>query len=142
LMFEIADIASLRARRSDGIDGATSLFGLNAAGFVGAALLELPAPDPDTMSTLLSLTAAAYLGSALIRARLLTAVSGHNVSTAAGPTTVHGGLAIAAALLAWSVDLRFADNRETLALLLEAELFFVAGMALGDRYIRAIGTGL
>ncbi|HYN09188.1 MAG TPA: DUF2339 domain-containing protein [Vicinamibacterales bacterium] len=138
LTFEAADIITLRTRPT----GATApLFALNAIGFVGAALIETPPSETRALSLLLASTASAYLASAIVR----SAVPGRSIGAPAeaGParfTTTHGALAIAAALVAWSIDLRFSGPRETLALLLEAELLVAAGIVLKDSLLRRMGA--
>ncbi len=54
--------------------------------------------------------------------------------------TVQGSLAVMAGLFAWAVVMRFNGRREVLVLLLEAEMLVASGFALGDRYIRLIGS--
>jgi uncharacterized membrane protein len=138
LMFEIADIA---AAGPGGRGGSLSLFPLNAVGLIGAASLQLPVNDPATMTTFTALASAAYLVSAVVRARLAPAPAGaaDGERAPAGFGTTHAAVALAAALAAWSIDLRFSGNAQTLALLLLAELIVVAGFAIVDRPIRIIG---
>jgi hypothetical protein len=140
IIFETADIVGLRTRPPE---SRARLFALNAAGYIGAVLLELTPNDPALVSDVLAASGAAYLVSAMVRAKLLEPPADveSSISQAAGGT-VHGAIAVAAGLVAWSVDLRFAGNRETLALLLEAELLFAAGVALADRRIRLTGAGI
>ena len=132
LMFEIADIAAARPR------GSLSLFPLNAVGLIGAASLQLPVNDPATMTTFTALASAGYLVSAIVRARLAAAPAGEDTGDIRFGTR-HAALALAVTLAAWSIDLRFSANAQTLALLTLAELVIVAGLALRDRPIRVIG---
>ena len=144
LMFEIADIAARRPARvqSAGADVRPApLFVLNAAGFLGVILLDTRAGEAQWLR--IGLAAAAYMVSALLRARL---TSGVPASAAQRPlttfTTTHGATAVAAALFAIAVDLRFSGTRQTIAWLVEAELIVAAGIALADRHIRRIGTAV
>ncbi len=57
-------------------------------------------------------------------------------------STAHGATALAAALFAHAIDLRFSGTRETVALLVETQLLVAAGVALADRHIRRIGTAV
>ena len=140
IIFETADIVGLRTRPPE---SRARLFALNAAGYIGAVLLELTPGDPALVSDVLAASGAAYLVSAMVRAKLLEPPADVESSmTQAAGGTVHGAIAVAAGLVAWSVDLRFAGNRETLALLLEAELLFAAGVALADRRIRLTGAAI
>lgn len=152
--FEVADILGLRFQAShkgaaDGPAGQTRaeaaagtpvpMFALNAVGLFGVSLLLLPAGDPVFVSNFLAVAGAAYLASAFLRARLLP--SWPAAPDGATPfTSRHGAAAIAAALFAWAIDLRFAGNRETLALLVETELLVTAGLTLGDPWIRRLGA--
>ena len=138
LTFDIADILALRRSRGG---AAAPLFALNAVGLMGAAFLELPLNDSIQFSWFLAASGLAYLTSAVVRARLL----GRRTAGPAGTDvvrfgTVHAAVAIGAGLFAWAIDLRFEGRREVLALLLEAEMLVASGFALGDRYIRLIGS--
>jgi hypothetical protein len=140
LTFEIADILAIRRRRGAAADAAP-LFAMNAVGFAGAAVLELPLDDSIQLSWFLAASGMAYLASAIVRARLL----GRRTVGSAGTDvvtfgTVHAALAIGAGLFAGAIDLRFEGRREVLVLLLEAEMLVASGFALRDRYIRLIGS--
>ena len=111
LAFEIYGIIQERRRSTTPI-----LLALNAAGFVGTALLHSPSP------TFLWIAAAAYMVTAVIR---------NNYSA---PTTVAWGL-MAAALIE-----RLVGTTITLALIVEGELLFLAGLALRSRYMNALGA--
>ncbi len=140
LTFEIADIIAIRRGKGAATDAAP-LFAMNAVGFSGAAVLELPLDDSIQLSWFLAAAGLAYVATAIVRARLL----GRRTVGSAGTDTVtfgtvHAALAIAAGLFAWAIALRFEARREVLVLLLEAEMIVASGFALGDRYIRLIGS--
>jgi hypothetical protein len=138
--FEVADILALRRARASATTNAP-LFALNTVGLIGAAVIELPMDDPIRVSWLLAAAGIGFLASALVRARVLgrqTVESGGTTAVTFG--TVQGSMAVAAALFAWAVVMRFSGRREVLVLLLEAEMLVASGFALGDRYIRLIGS--
>jgi len=137
LTFEIADIAA-RRRRPDEDGEVAPLFALNAVGLLLSGLIQLP-PDVRFMTWFATVSAAAFLASAIVRARLLGLRHAETVDAAAF-TTTHGAIAMAAALALWSVDLRFAGVRESLGLLLGAELLFLSGLALRDVHVRHMAT--
>ena len=87
------------------------------------------------MTWFATVSAAAFLASAVVRAQLV-GLRRADTADAAAFTTTHAAIAIAAALALWSVDLRFAGTRETLGLLLVAELLFLSGLALRDVHVR------
>ena len=138
LTFEAADVIALRARKSSHL---TSLFPLNAVAFIGSALMELPANAPAVLSLFLASTACAYLASAIVRWALLG--DGADDSSVAGSrrfTTAHAAVAVSAALVVWSIELRFNGPSLTMALLLETELLVMAGFVLGDQFLRRMGA--
>jgi hypothetical protein len=140
LTFDTADILALRRARA-AASAPAPLFALNAVGLIGAAVLELPMNDPVRLSWFLAAAGIGYLTSALVRARLLGRQSGvPGETTVVTFGTVQAALAVAAGFLAWAVVLRFTGRREVLLLLLEAEMLVASGFALGDRYIRLVGS--
>lgn len=139
LTFEAADILGTRRGRLDSHTPAP-LFAANAAGYLGAFVAVVRADASTLTATVLVVMAAAYLGSAVVRARIGVVPSA--VDDTPAFTTRHAALWLSAALTAWSIDLRMDGPRETLLLLIEAELFVVAALSLGDRQIRRIGMAL
>ena len=57
-------------------------------------------------------------------------------------STAHGATAVAAALFAHAIELRFSGTRETVAWLVETQLLVAAGVSMADRHIRRIGTAV
>ena len=138
LLFEVADIVA--RRRVTGTTEPAPIFALNAAGFLGAILLLTQGSDQQWLS--IGAAASAYAVSALVRTRLTGHREVATESAALGFTTVHGATAVAAALFAYAIELRFSDAPQTLALLVETQLLIGAGIALADRQVRRIGTAL
>jgi Predicted membrane protein (DUF2339) len=139
LTFEAGDILALRSRPAAPA-APVPLFALNAVGFVGASLLQLPAGEPARLSNLLATTAVAYLASAFVRARLLHGrATGDDLAAQAFSGASQGAIGVAAGLTMWAIGLRFSGSREVTALLLTAEMLFVTGVAFADRVVRIFG---
>jgi hypothetical protein len=139
ITFEIADIASQGGRKAT--SSMEPLFVLNAVGLLGTLLLYTRL-DADQWGAA-AVAGVAYLASALVRACLLSRASQASdleEATPFGP--VHAATAVGCALLAVAIDLRMSGPRETIALLLEAQLLVASGLTLGDRYLRRIGAGV
>jgi hypothetical protein len=117
LLFEAYDI----------LQADTWLLPLNAVGFLGLSLMKWQRADPHHIWRLLAAVAAAYLVSALLRARR---------GRWQGAATLTAGLAAAA------IFQRFDHQWVASALVLEAELFYLAGLRLRSSYLRWLGTAL
>lgn len=117
LLFEIFDV----------LHPETWLVPLNAAGFLGLSLLKWHAAAPQDVWMLLSASAGAYLASALARAR---------------SSKWRGAATLAAALAAAAVFQKLDRQWIASALVVEAELVYLAGLRLGQRYLRWLGTSL
>ena len=141
LAFEAADITGLRSRAGAWTAGPVPvpMMALNATGFMGALILTVPPGHPAWLSVLLFTAGSAYVVSAVVRAHLLPGWNARHAMDEPFDTT-HGATAIAAVLFAIAIDLRFAGNRETLALLLLAQLLVTAGFTLGDVWLRRMGS--
>ena len=138
LLFETADIA---ARRHQGTRTPAPLFVLNAAGFLGAMVLHTTSDERQWL--VIGAAAAAYGASALLRAQLIDRT--RRLAEPPAETafsTAHGATAVAAALFAYAIELRFAGSRQTIAWLVETQLLVAAGVSLADRHIRRIGTAV
>lgn len=143
LTFEAADLMGVRLRRLANAATVAArsipMLALNAAGAMGALLVTLPANNPRLFSTCLFVAGAAHLGSAVTRARL----SPKEVTSTPDERPfdhTHWATAIASALVAFGIGVRFTGNRESLALLLEAQLLFVSGFMLADSWIRRMAS--
>ena len=103
------------------------LLPLNAAGFLGLSLLKWHRAAPEDVWMLLAGVAAAYLVSALVRTR-----SGK----------WHGAATLAAALAAAAIFQKLDHQWVASALAVEAELIYLAGLRLRQRYLRWLGTSV
>jgi len=117
LLFEIFDIWHPEAW----------LLPLNAAGGLGLSVLKWQTAAPDRLWILLAAAAMAYLVSAAVRVR-----SGK----------WHGAATLTAALAAGAIFLKLDHERIASALVVEAELFYLAGIRLRAPYLRWLGTSL
>lgn len=116
LLFEAYDLLS----------ESTWLLPLNAAGFLGLSLVKWSSAAPDRLWQFLTVASAAYLASALLRAR-----SGRWL----GASIVTAGLAASAILL------KLEGEWQILALLTEAELIYLTGLRLRARWLRYFAAG-
>ena len=117
LLFEIFDVLHPEAW----------LLPLNAAGFLGLSLLKWQTAASDRIWILLAATAAAYVVSAVARTR-----SGK----------WHGAATLTAALAAAAIFQKLDQQWIASALVVEAELFYLAGIRLRAPYLRWLGTSL
>src|ERR1017187_321384 len=104
-----------------------ALLPLNAVGFLGLSLLKWQSSNQEHIWYLLAATAAAYLVGAILRA--------------------HSGkwrpaVTLTAALAAAAIFLKLDHQWVALALLVEAELFYLAGIRLRAPYLRYLGGAL
>ncbi len=129
LTFEVCDLATSRQPK-------TSMVWLNAVGLTFALLLTLPIDHPRYWSVSLFTAGLAYLVSAIVRRRLPAT----GTTTPEAFDTSHAAIAIAAALFVGAITREFSGHRESLALLLLAQLLFATGITLGDRYIGRIAA--
>jgi hypothetical protein len=142
ITFEAAGIVGARLQRREAAPSgskAVSVLALNAVGFMGAMLVTVPADNPRLLSIVLFAAASAYVASAVLRAWLLPGWRARH-ATDEPFDSAHGATAIAAALFAVAIGLRFHGNRENLARLLEAQLLITAGLTLGDVWLRRMGS--
>ena len=135
VVFELADLLSIRSATAGG--RTLGLFPLNAIGMIGTASLQLPVDHARTMALFTAWASASYLVSAFLRARL--GATAPDAPSTDRWSTMHAAIALAAGFALWSIELRFTGRSATLAVLTEAELLIVAGIALGERPIRTIG---
>jgi hypothetical protein len=111
----------------DLLSGDAWLLPLNALGFLSLSLVKWQAAAPHQSWQLLAATAAAYLASAILRAR-----SGR----------WHAAITLAAALAAVAIFLKLDHQWVAFALLVEAELLYLAGVRLRQSYLRMLAVGL
>jgi hypothetical protein len=117
LLFEIFDVWHPEAW----------LLPLNAVGFLGLSVLKWQTAAPDRLWILLAATAGAYAVSAVARIR-----SGK----------WHGAATLTAALAAAAIFQKLDRQWIASALVVEAELFYLAGIRLRAPYLRWLGTSL
>jgi hypothetical protein len=103
------------------------LLPLNAVGFLGLSLLKWQTAAPDRVWILLAATAGAYALSGVARVR-----SGK----------WHGAATLTAALAAGAVFQKLEHQWIASALVVEAEIFYLAGIRLRAPYLRWLGTSL
>jgi hypothetical protein len=103
------------------------LLPLNAAGFLGLSVLKWQTAAPDRLWILLAACAGAYVVSAVARIR-----SGK----------WHGAATLTAALAAGAIFQKLDRQWVASALVVEAELFYLAGIRLRAPYLRWLGTSL
>jgi hypothetical protein len=117
LLFELFDVLHPEAW----------LLPLNAAGFLGLSVLKWQTAAPDRLWILLAACAGAYVVSAVARIR-----SGK----------WHGAATLTAALAAGAIFQKLDRQWVASALVVEAELFYLAGIRLRAPYLRWLGTSL
>ncbi|MGC9947495.1 MAG: DUF2339 domain-containing protein [Bryobacteraceae bacterium] len=117
LLFEIFDVLHPEAW----------LLPLNAVGFLGLSVLKWQTAAPDRLWILLAATAGAYVVSAVARIR-----SGK----------WHGAATLTAALAAAAIFQKLDHQWIATGLVVEAEIFYLAGIRLRAPYLRWLGTSL
>jgi len=141
VLFEGFDLLNLLKRRQKrGI--AQTIFPLNACGFLGVSLLQWPSGTPKALSFFFAAAGAAYLANAILRARLEPPARPADESAILERALggYKGAVTLAVALLIPGIFLRFAGLTINVALLLEAELLFLAGLRLGQPYLRTLAA--
>ena len=104
------------------------LLPLNAAGALGLSLLKWQADAPGSLWQFLAAASAVYLAGSLVRA--------------ARRQQWQPAATLSAALAAATIFLHLNHQWIALGLLVEAELVYLTGWRLGNRYLRALGTAL
>lgn len=117
LLFEIFDVLHPEAW----------LLPLNAAGFLGLSVMKWQTAAPDRLWILLAATAGAYALSALARIRT---------------GKWHGAATLTASLAAAAIFQKLDHQWIATALVVEAEIFYLAGIRLRAPYLRWLGTAL
>jgi predicted membrane protein DUF2339 len=143
LLFEAFDIAVV-ARGKQGPGIGRTLLPLNACGFLGLSLL-LWGPWSQTLYVLLGATAVAYLASSVIRA-VVRPVPSFAAEGKPLQRALLGGyeaaITLAAALAASAIWQKYDGWRINVALLIEGEFLFLAGLILRLSYLRALATAV
>lgn len=111
------------------------LLPLNALGFLSLSLTKWSVAAPHDMWQFLAAVAAAYLASAVLRARLHP-----DAKPLAGGW--QGPVTLAAALVAGALFRKLEHQWLLVGLLTEAELFFLAGLKFRRKYLRQLAAAL
>ncbi len=139
-VFEVADMLGHRSRQPRPA-AAQPMTVLNAVGFLTAAGLVLPLDQPERLSVYLAIMGAASLVSAVARRRWAGRHAGQNGEPDARPfSSYHVPVMMSALLIVWSTGVRFTGADLALRWLVEAELFFAAGVVLRDHVVRGVGS--
>jgi hypothetical protein len=144
LAFELFDVQYAMLTRR-GSAKPCPVLPLNAIGFLAASIVQWLATSPDTLYLLFVLSAAAYLASTLIRVVLLP-VSGfpreYAVLDRLRSGSYEGALALAAGLAAVAISLKLSGLNVSVAILVEAELLFIAGLYFKQPFVRHLAAAL
>jgi uncharacterized membrane protein len=145
LLFEAFDIAVVARGKQEAGVGRT-LLPLNVCGWLGLSILQW-GPRLDTLYVLLGATAAAYLVSTLVRAFVRPVATFDKEShplTRAFQGGYEAAITVTAALAALAIWQKYASSTWQLqvALLLEAEFLFLAGILLAQSYLRALASAV
>jgi uncharacterized membrane protein len=125
LVFEAFDV--LASRRRDEGSRASAVFPLNAICFTAVSVIQWATVSNQTLYQFFLMAAGAYLLSSLVRAR-----SGG----------YEGAITLAASFAAVAIALKLSGLSMAIALMTEAELLFLAGHQLRQRFLRRLGTGV
>jgi hypothetical protein len=143
LLFELFDIAIV-AKGSGEVRVGRSLLPLNACGLIGLSIMQW-GDNFETLYLLFGMTAVAYLMSSILRA-MLRPVSTFGADTQSLKRLVLGGyeasITISAILCAIAIWQKYSDAgwRLNIAWLMEGEFLFLAGILLGQRFLRGLST--
>jgi hypothetical protein len=143
VLFEAFDI--LRSAKRRALTASSQcLFPLNAMFFVGLSAWKWNSAAPDSMYWFFAGAAAAYLAGAILRGAIRRPSSFPETADwlERALSGYPAAITVATALGAVSVLLGFSGFRINLALLAEAELLFLAGLLLGERYLRQLAGGV
>jgi hypothetical protein len=142
LLFESFDLLDLRIRK-DNPSLVRTLFPLNACGFIGVSLFNWQPAYGDNLYIFFAAASAAYLASSLIRTRIRPPSSFKYSPEFPLERLVAGGyegaITVAAGLAIVAIFKGIADSYITIALLLEAEMLFFAGIMLRQSFLRYLG---
>lgn len=141
LLFECFDIATV-AKGSREVGVGRSLLPLNACGLIGLSIMQW-GDNFGTLYLLFGVTAVAYLVSSIFRA-MLRPVSTFGAETQSFERLVLGGyeaaITISTVLCAIAIWQRYSDAgwRLKVAWLMEGEFLFLAGILLGQSFLRGL----
>lgn len=142
LLFEGFDLLGIwRGRELPAVERA--IFPLNACGFVGVSLLYWPSFARETLYLFFAAAGAAYLVSTLIRAKLSPPSSfpeDADIAKRIAAGGYEGAVTLAVALITLGILLRLSGLEVNLALMLEGEFLLLAGLRLGQPYLRLLAA--
>ncbi|MDX1980235.1 MAG: DUF2339 domain-containing protein, partial [Bryobacteraceae bacterium] len=141
ICFELYDLLRLREARARGLVD-YALFPLNALMLLGTAMLTLPASSPVQSSNFLASLGVLFLGSTWLRMQWKAAAGPAHPVLNVLAQGYHIGAVLAAGLFAGALMKRFPAIRSEIGMLLEGQLFLLAGIRLGDRFFRRVGEGV
>ncbi|MDO8434892.1 MAG: DUF2339 domain-containing protein [Candidatus Binatus sp.] len=139
LIYEGFDLAALYRegrRRGPG----QILAALNASGFVGVSMLQWLERRPDDLFVVLAYSAAAFVISAIVRARIVRLSADSPLHERAAAGSYELSITISAALAAAAIFQRYAGYSINVALLLEAQFLFLIGVQTGQSYLQILGA--
>jgi hypothetical protein len=144
LLFETFDL--LRLRRSSASWSIESfILPMNALGFLGLSIVKWDSSLPQHLDWFLAAGAGLYLADALLRARLRPPstfqVDCETFDRMAGGS-YEGPVTISTVLAAGAILLRASGEWINLSLLMEGEILFLAGLVLGQKYLRQLAGGV
>ena len=142
VLFEASDILHARHRVS-GDHISPLMFPLNAIGFLGLSFLKWSSAAPQHLSWFAGGAAVLYLASALIRARVRPPSSFEESDGALARMSAggyEGAITLAAILAGLATVGKARGVWKGAGLAIGAELFFLAGVRFGERYLRQLAA--
>jgi len=144
LVFEWFDVQYAMLARSGPTRPCPTL-PFNAFAFLAASLVQWQSSSPGTLYLLFVLSAAAYLGSTLVRV-LLRPVSGFpkgaTLLDRARHGSFEGAVTLAAGLAAVAISLKLSGLAISVGFVVEAELLFFAGLYYKQPFLRQLAAVL
>jgi uncharacterized membrane protein len=143
LVFEAFDV--LASRRRDDVARASAVFPFNAICFTAVSVIQWAAVSNHTLYQFFLMAAGAYLLSSLVRAVIVPPVASAEELTAlyrAKSGGYEGAITLAATFAAVAIALKLSGLSMAIALMTEAELLFLAGHRLRQRFLRRLGSAV
>ena len=144
LVFEGFDLLDVARKRASG-GTASGVFPLNVLFFTAVSTIQWQAASEHTLYRFFILASAAYLLSALARLSILPPSSFPAECPALDRATrggYEGAITLTATFAAAAIALKLSGLNLAVALMVEAELLFLAGLAFRQRLLRHLATAL
>ena len=144
LVFEGFDLLEAARKRASG-GAASGVFPLNVLFFTAVSTIQWQAASEHTLYRFFILASAAYLLSALARLSILPPSSFPAECPALDRATrggYEGAITLTATFAAVAIALKLSGLNLAVALMVEAELLFLAGLAFRQRLLRHLATAL